>query len=82
MRDEEEGIGDSPSPGAVDVKPIVMRSDGTIAPEEFTEEELEFFLGWQPSTKVTRKDIEESVRVGTPKPGRFRSSASSTPGGS
>ncbi len=51
-------------PVRVDVKPIVMRSDGTIAPEEFTEEELEFFLGWQPSTKVTRKDIEESVRVG------------------
>ena len=50
-------------PVRVDVKPIVIRSDGTIAPEEFTEEELEFFQGWQPSTKVTRKDIEESVRV-------------------
>ena len=29
------------------MKPIVIRPDGTIAPEEFTgEEELEFFQGW------------------------------------
>ena len=46
------------------VKPIVIREDGSIAPEEFTEEELAFFQGWQPVTKMTGKDFEESVRVG------------------
>jgi len=48
----------------VKVKPIVLREDCTIAPEEFTEEEREFFRGWQPATQVTGKDIEESARVG------------------
>lgn len=46
------------------VKPIVLRSDGSIAPEEFTEEELAFFQGWQPVTAMIDKDIEESLRAG------------------
>ncbi|ODU02205.1 MAG: hypothetical protein ABS79_00760 [Planctomycetes bacterium SCN 63-9] len=46
------------------VKPIVVGEDGSIAPEEFTEVELEFFQGWQPVTKVTGKDFEELARVG------------------
>jgi hypothetical protein len=45
-------------------KPIVILKDGTIAPEEFTDEERGFFQGWQPITQVSGKDIEESVRVG------------------
>jgi hypothetical protein len=51
-------------PQRAKVKPIVIRADGTVAPEDFTDEEREFFLGWQPVTKVTGKDIEVSVRVG------------------
>ena len=46
------------------VKPIVIREDGSIAPEEFTEEEQAFFQGWQPVTRVTGKDAGESERVG------------------
>ncbi len=46
------------------LKPIEIRPDGTIAPEEFTEEEQAFFQRWQPVTIVTRKDFEESARVG------------------
>jgi hypothetical protein len=46
------------------VKPIVIRADGTIGPEEFTEEERAFFKGWQPVTHITGKDFEESARVG------------------
>jgi hypothetical protein len=40
------------------MKPIVIRADGTIAPEEFTDEERDFFRGWQAATLVTGKDIE------------------------
>jgi hypothetical protein len=45
------------------IAPIVLRSDGTIN-REYTEEELRFFEGWQPSIVVSGKDIEESCRVG------------------
>lgn len=46
------------------MKPIVILTDGTIAPEVFTEEELVFFQGRQPVTQVAGKDFEESARVG------------------
>ena len=46
------------------MKPIVILKGGTIAPEEFTQEELVFFRGWQPVTEMIGKDIEESVRIG------------------
>jgi hypothetical protein len=45
-------------------RPIVIQEGGTIAPEEFTDEDLAFFRGWQPVTEVTGKDIDESARVG------------------
>jgi hypothetical protein len=45
-------------------KAIVIRKDGTIAPEVFTDEELAFFKGWQPITVAIGKDFEESSRVG------------------
>jgi len=48
----------------LDTAPLIINADGSIAPEEFTEEELAFFQGWQPITTFTDKDFEESARVG------------------
>jgi hypothetical protein len=49
-------------------KPTSAKNHGGLASnldcEEFTQEELVFFRGWQPVTGVTRKDFEESARVG------------------
>jgi hypothetical protein len=38
-------------------KPTVFRKGGTIAPEEFTEEELAFFQGWQPVTEMIGRGV-------------------------
>ena len=54
----------SARPAQAKAKPIVIQEDCTISPEKFTNEDLAFFQGWQPVTKVIGKDFEESARVG------------------
>ena len=49
----------------VDVNPIVMRSDGTIAPDEFTEEELEFFQGGSPQPRSPARISRSQFGSGT-----------------
>jgi hypothetical protein len=45
-----------------DIRPIVVKADGTIT-TEYTPEEREFFQRWQATTTATEKDKVESHRV-------------------
>jgi hypothetical protein len=47
-----------------DIRPIVVKADGTVTTTEYTSEEETFFQGWQATTRATEKDKAESRRVG------------------